>query len=488
MEESSGYKPLRLITREQAKHIFDVLADEYALIPNPEGVFPSYDVVPLAPKVSELSVLPSAIFLDMDGTLTSTEELCLDALETLLKRFTWNGSSSEVVHIRPETDLAHIVGQSTTRNVEYLIKTYRRSFHARAVAEAFVEAVQWSWIKAQSPQRRREAEATLSALGLSDWIPPLNSAGRQAADTRMWQTTECSTRGDQQSNTQPSAAVLDATPGPLPSRQTWVEEFLQRVTLDDDALLRIGLEVYYQRQHTLLQAIDEAGDRREIAPVEKGFPEIRPLRGVTFFHVLVRGGLDTAEIQPEFLSLTTDECQIWGGTGEIRQRLFALAAALQHAGPRFVLVTSSGRFETRIILKEVFRRMREEVNAWPLQAAVRERIAARLDDPWSFYDAVLTADDAYELRLKPHRDLYTLALEALHLTPSQRESTLALEDTEAGILAARAAGIPMAIAVPFMSFGQDFSAASFVADAGLPEVLCRRHLGISRAGLESYLP
>jgi beta-phosphoglucomutase-like phosphatase (HAD superfamily) len=65
-----------------------------------------------------------------------------------------------------------------------------------------------------------------------------------------------------------------------------------------------------------------------------------------------------------------------------------------------------------------------------------------------------------------------MALHQLGLSPGQFGQVLGLEDSESGIVAIRAAGIALAVAVPFaQTLGHDLSAAARACPGGLPELM-----------------
>jgi HAD superfamily hydrolase (TIGR01509 family) len=91
-----------------------------------------------------------------------------------------------------------------------------------------------------------------------------------------------------------------------------------------------------------------------------------------------------------------------------------------------------------------------------------------------WFDVIVCGDDVAPGRVKPHPDLYRLALERLALTAGQ---AIVFEDSPNGVAAARAAGI-FVIAVPnptttLLKFnGEDLRLRSFT-DLSLTEVLAR---------------
>src|SRR5262249_503007 len=129
------------------------------------------------------------------------------------------------------------------------------------------------------------------------------------------------------------------------------------------------------------------------------------------------------------------------GTAAQRALLLRAATRFQNAPLRIAVVTSSIRHEADIVLGELFSQLRETVTNWPVSGSTRERLARKFKSPASYYDAMITASDSSEIRLKPHRDLYSIALHRLGIAPEQFDCVLGLEDSESGLLAIRAAGV-----------------------------------------------
>jgi hypothetical protein len=152
---------------------------------------------------------------------------------------------------------------------------------------------------------------------------------------------------------------------------------------------------------------------------------------------------------------------------------FVAAVARFGAKPLPVaIVTSSLAYEARIVLGELFGVIRGMIAEWPLAHAGRERLLARFASPDDLYDGILTATDSSEIRLKPHRDLYSMALHRLGVGTDKFENVLGLEDSESGVIGIRASGIGLAVAVPFdQTLGHDLSAATKICPGGLPQVM-----------------
>ncbi len=64
------------------------LSEDFAVVENPDYIFPPYELYPLAQKATELSSGMTGAVMDMDGTTTTTETLCIHSLETMVRRIT----------------------------------------------------------------------------------------------------------------------------------------------------------------------------------------------------------------------------------------------------------------------------------------------------------------------------------------------------------------------------------------------------------------
>ena len=70
-----------IIDKKQAAEYLTGFSDLFVRIQNPSTVYPSHEICPLALPLTAFSELPVAALMDMDGTTTTTETLCLHSLE-----------------------------------------------------------------------------------------------------------------------------------------------------------------------------------------------------------------------------------------------------------------------------------------------------------------------------------------------------------------------------------------------------------------------
>ena len=131
------------------------------------------------------------------------------------------------------------------------------------------------------------------------------------------------------------------------------------------------------------------------------------------------------------------------------------------------------------MLREVFKIISSKLDNLIPQSDNRNYTLNIFKDYKNYYDAVITASDSNEIRLKPHRDLYSIALYKLNVPRENFDQVVGFEDSESGTIAIRAAGIGLSIAVPFAeTSGHNLKAATYVCKGGLPEVILKHNLFI----------
>ena len=130
-------------------------------------------------------------------------------------------------------------------------------------------------------------------------------------------------------------------------------------------------------------------------------------------------------------------------------------------------------------MNELFKVISLEIDSWQIPSERKSFLKNKFSRYTNIYDAFITADNSSEIRLKPHRDLYSLALYQLGIPKNKFDQVIGLEDSESGVTAIRSAGIGICVAVPFAkTSGHDLSAATYVLQGGLPELLLYHNLFI----------
>lgn len=433
-----------------AAALVEMLGDTFAVVENPPYVFPHYDIYALAPPRTMLEDGCAAAVMDMDGTTTTTEVLCTGALETMVRRM--SGLPDTAPMLNHDRDYPHIIGNSTTKHVEYLMRTYQPGFDAASVCTFFIAAVAWTLECGMDPRRGREAQQALHAQGLKDLFTDPDFA-------------------------QLRSLAREGNPDAAESARLLGARYLPHLQMNGTSdLVRIGIEIYYQRYHETLLRI-KSGQCRERC--------IEPMPGVGVALALIKGwlGRDSGlfyEMLLEHLRRAGIRPDSTGTAG--RDRLEQLGAWFAAQPARAAVVTSSIAAEADIVLSEVFRVIADETDDWPLAAGKREYLHERFSDLAHIYEARVTADDSSEIRLKPHRDLYAIALHALGVQPDRFHRVAGFEDSESGTIAIRAAGVGLCCALPFaMTRDHCFEAATQVCRGGLPEVILVKNFFLPEA-------
>mgnify|MGYP000741428782 CR=1 FL=1 len=426
---------------------------EFAQVRNLEFIFAPFELYPLAPLVRPPLPRIAAFATDMDGTSTTTEPLALHALEYMVRRVTGRLDKSQWSGLDPHGDYPHVIGNSNFRHTEFLLQRYGAQIDQSAFTRAFFEALLWTRACMPDVGRRQAVVENARHCGLGELLQDADfsrlATGGQVSDENVARLVE--------------PLLNKYGPAFHPAHES------QRVAA--------ALDIYYMRYHSILRAL-EAGQGERLARELLGSGDrrlVEPMPGYEVFVPLVKGWLG-AEADALF-ELLRDHLLHQAGyaAAEVdatRPRLVRLAEHFRRQPARIALVTASIAYEAQACMKEVVRVMAERVAGWPLSAADRGRLADHLADYRAVYDGFVCASDTWEARLKPHRDLYSLALFQMSVPKEEYCLCVGLEDTEPGIIALRAAGVGCAIALPNRdTHRQNYTAASAVLRGGLPELI-----------------
>jgi len=417
------------------KEALDRLKDdhaEYALIQNPAGVFPAFELAPLSRKLSSTTALDTVV-CDMDGTLTTTEGLCLHSLETMVKRWMTKDMAQTWSGLDPEQDYPHVIGNSTTRHVEYLLESYGHHLDHGQFSTSFFHAAHW--LLDQGKDLRLKADVRRQ----------IQMAGGDPASVE---------KGEKLS-----------VPLHLP---------------EGKAQVPFAVTIYYQRYHEILQAMGTA-ELQTIAPGLDAL--IEPMPAVGLFLTLIKGWLSPREMRklyPLWMAALPPDLAISATDPEYevgKRQLSDLAEYFQTHPVKIGLVTSSIDYEMRIVLKAVFAEISKQIQDWPIDPALKDELLAKYCDYRQVLDVRINASASSEGRLKPHRDLYSMALQQMGIPISHFNRVIGFEDSESGVVAMRAAGIGLALAVPFLETSKhDLRAATAILKGGLAEAVIKRGL------------
>lgn len=414
----------------------------FAEVRNPGYVFPPVEYYPLAAPRKQVSRLKAAL-MDMDGTTTTTEILCIHSLEVMLRRMSGKPGKADWAGIDHKTDLQHIIGNSTTKHVEYLVEKYREMIVVTEVAKSFINAAVDTLTNSTDEIRKQEVIQNIRKLDIPKLIDHITAGIPE--DILITHYTE---------------AIKN---------------------LDFTTLVNLGIDIYYAVYHDILSQL-KAGKsdsvRKEIV-FHAGENEqlIAPMPGIPFLIPLLKGWLGSeAGLFAEGLiveyersskqQITPDE------KDRIRNSIIKLGEMFERAPAKIALVTSSIFFEADIVITEVLKEMAAFIKESKLSMQRKERILNAYRDYHRVYDAFVTATDSSEIRLKPHRDLYSIALHRLGINPDDFDKVIGFEDSQSGTTAIRAAGIGCCVAVPFAeTAAHNLEAATHILPGGVPQAI-----------------
>ncbi len=427
---------------------------EVALVRNPSYIYAPLEIYPLPPKVTGNLPRLAGVVMDMDGTTTTTEPLCIHSLEWMTRQVTGRTNPSEWAGLDRKRDYPHIIGNSTTKHVEYLLVTYGEHFKPADCLRAYLHAAFWTLAQGRDENRRREVRANTVALGLGALLE--DAEFRAATSAGRYAESEALALADRL-----APSLLDG---------------FRAQSLNDR--VRAAVDIYYMRYHMILNDIADghgAEREREVLGTAHGHL-IEPMPAIGLFLAALKGriGAQMGNFAERLLEPLRARgiAGDWSDTAGFARRLAAVGRYLEAHPAPVAVVTSSIAYEARVVLGAVFGLLREDVAGWPVDDATKAQILQDFHNPEAFYDAFITASDSSEIRLKPHRDLYSIALQTLGLGHDDFPCVIGFEDSESGVTAIRAAGVGLSVAVPFADTeGHNLDAAARIMPGQLPEVL-----------------
>jgi beta-phosphoglucomutase-like phosphatase (HAD superfamily) len=447
----------RYVNKKEAKKLISKFGEEYIVINNPHYIYPAKELYLLAPKIKKVKDLTAAV-MDMDGTTTTTEPLCIHSLEYMVRQLSGRISMSQWDGLDAVKDYPFIIGNSTTRHVEFLIRKYKDTFNKDLTIKSFLYAAGWTIANGKDNKRKEEVVHNLNVLNYSSLIN--------------------------------NESFINICKSPSDSiNKELLDEFLipehrKLPEYDFNTLVRIGIDVYYQRYHEILERI-KLGEGDVVAGElygSTGKHLIETMPGIEVFLPLIKGLIKQDE--DAFFDRLIDSYlhkakkpfprnKIPGA----RKSFSRLCAYFIKHPLRTAVVTSSIFYEADIVLKDVFKIIYSELDKIVSESPVKQDILQAFCSYRDYYDAVVTASDSSEIRLKPHRDLYSIALFKLNVPGEKFNEVVGFEDSESGTVAIRAAGIGLSVAVPFAeTSGHNLKAAAYICRGGLPEVILKHKL------------
>ena len=457
----------KFVTPQEASIILqelleDLNCDEVAVVKNPSYINSPVELYPLAAKHRQPLKQLIGVVKDMDGTTTTTEPLCLHSLEWMVRKITGRMDRSVWIGLDRQKDYPHIIGNSTTKHVEYLVKTYAEDIKLDEFRKAYLDAVLWTLILGKDEGRRKEVIATVPALGLDGLLEDT-----QFKSAVYGERSRTNASGKYDLDTAKKLAVKLLTKY---GAKFSLSRFSDKV--------RAAVDIYYVRYHTILMDI-AAGRGRERAQEllsEPGKRLVEPMPAVALFISLIKGwlGEDLELFYDQLANHILAKSHIWqeAELNRFKSRLAPLGKYFLKHPVKVAVVTSSIAYEANIILTEVFNIIREQIEDWHIKDAKKKELIKKFNSYQAVYDGFITATDSSEIRLKPHRDLYSIALHQMGIPKQDYPQVIGFEDSESGTIAIRAAGIGVCVAVPFAdTAGHDLTAATYILHGQLPETI-----------------
>jgi len=419
---------------------------EYVIVKNPAFVFPSEEYYILAERNPILSEI-KGVMMDMDGTTTTTEELCIFSLETMVRRNSGLLSKEQWQGLDHQTDYPNIIGNSTTRHVEYLIETYKSKINPELVKEAFLKAALWTILYAHDNNRKAEVKQNLRKLNIESAIHDIQLGT-------------------------PDFEII----------KTYKHKIKQ---LQFQDIVSLSIDIYYEEYHRILNQLanNEADKVKQKVfdnvNVTKNLIDLMP--GIPVIIPMLKGwlGTDITYFTDDLLNtLKQKGVRITNTNAEtFRMNMIKLSVYFEKNPAKLGLVTSSIFYEANIVINEVIKVITNYLLRSELPVDKKRMLTDKFSNYHNVYDAFVTASDSNEIRLKPHRDLYSIALHQAGISPSDFDKVIGFEDSQSGTIAIRAAGIGCCIAVPFsQTAGHNLEAATDIAVNGIPEVLLLKNL------------
>lgn len=450
----------KFIDLSGASEMLSQLSEEFTIIQNPEYSFPPYEIVPLAPKITTPRENLRAIVMDMDGTTTTTEELCLHSLEYMLRQISGRFTKESWHGLDQLLDYPNIIGNSTTKHVEFLITRYHNFIKREFLIEAYFYAALWTLINGKDENRKKEVRNSLLNLGCEGVLT------------------------DEKYNEFISKGEFGKYNAHLITNY-FIHKYGSGFKINNyNATVRAGIDIYYQRYHEILQALSKGKVNELLAELpgkgEKHF--IEPMAGMGIFLALIKGWLGE-DIKYVFDLLCEELAKKHGSTFHkvdidiVKNKLITISKLFETNPLKVAIVTSSISYEADIVLTQVFKVFSSQIDNWKIPSEKKNFIRRQFESYNNVFNVFVTATDSNEIRLKPYRDLYSIALHQLGIPKQFFTEVIGFEDSESGIIALRAAGIGLCTALPFLKTqGHDLSAASYVLSGGIPEVLLYHNL------------
>lgn len=451
----------RIISSQEASELIVQQSLEFAIVKNPDNVYPAYEYLPLAPKITAPRSEISAIIMDMKGTSVSIDGLLLLSLEKMIRKISGRITKDSWAGLDTIIDYPNILGLHPHKQVEFLISRYHNFINQEYLKEAYFYSVLWTLILDYDTDQQATVKDHLSQFGCTDML----------TDPKIIEYVNKNKFDKSNANALTNYIIMK-----------YGKCFLIRNYNDT---INAALDIFYQQIHEILLLISK-NDREALSEITKEYddkPLIEPAFGLTALTALVKGWFEE-DIEYVFDYLLTQYKTIKSSyftkqedIDITRNKLVTISNRSKDKPIKLALVTTSLPFEAQTILTEAFLGITEQIDTWKVPANRKEFLKEKFSNYNNVFDSVITYADINEIRPKPHRDLYGIALKKLKIPKDKFDQVIAFEDGENGLVGSRAAGIGLSVAVPINKItNKDFPAAAISLDGGFLEVLLAHNL------------
>ncbi|MDP4172845.1 MAG: hypothetical protein Q8933_02650 [Bacteroidota bacterium] len=445
----------RYITSDEASEIVTQLGLEFAVINNPDNVYPPFEIYPLTPKIQEAQKQLSSIVMNLEGIFASSEMLHLHSLEYMVRQISGRFEKEQWVGLDKIIDYPNLLNGSNANPVEFLIQRYHNFIKLDFFKEAYLHSALWTLILGKDEKRKEVVRKNLKDLGCGDLLN----------DPKLVEYVAQKEFGKYNAN------VIT---------NYFLHKYDLNLTLQNFIITaRAASDIYFKRVHEILELI-KLGEGNNLA--KEFFPGseklfIEPVAGIATMIAIVKGWLggDAEFIFNELndtLKKNSSQNYRISDIESTRSNLKRLSLEFEKRPLAIALVSTETQYDTSIIINEALNIISSQIRRLKITEERKNLLIEKFSDYRNIFDTIVTFNDISKSRQKPFRDLYSTALSQLGLHQMRFNEILGIENSENGIISMRTSGIGLTVAIPpFKSNTQNLSEASFIAGGGIPEIL-----------------
>lgn len=450
----------RLISNLEAAELIQQQSLEFAVFKNPGDDYPGYEYIPLAAKIVSPRDNLSAIIMDLKGSSINVNGLYLASLENLIRRISGRTTKSSWAGLDPLIDYPNLLGIHPQKQIEFLTSRYSNFIKQEYLKETYFYSLLWTLISDYDKLEQEKAKNQLIHFGCNDILNDskfLEYAGKKTFDKHN------------------ANAITNHI----------IHKYGKCISFNTFNDISIAaLHIYNQQIHEILTIIKK-NDNDSLTDLIRECSNkllFEPVDGLGEFIALIKGWMDE-DIEYTFNSLLEQlKSKSLFSTKHVdidiaKNKLVTLSRQFKLKPVKIALVTSSSLYETDVLLTDTFNSILTQIDSWAIPSDRKNILKQKFSGYLNIYDCIITSDNIGEMRFKPYRDSYSLALNKLGIQKHKLHEVIAFDDSQNGAISIRASGIGLCVAIPSNKItNHDFSAASFTLTGGLPEALLSYNL------------